>query len=208
MPADVISSGVRGHVTLWQIDETTGHKRQLAAQPNQIQVSWGHIAAKQLGFRRQPDRDDYVISGMYFEYENQADPTQYVAVPAFPRTLGLEYYNALATHNSRDYLRVPLRLEPTLGLSPTSIGYNVLNVNNLSNQLTFFAQTSGIAGVNGKPFSHNTNSKVFAAALVAMPKFSDRARDVIFARILFDLANQTSKEASAQIGITWDIAFE
>lgn len=208
MPSDVISSGVRGRVTLWRVDENTGEKTVIAEKLNQIQVSWGHIAAKQIGFRRQPDRDDYVISGMYFEYENQPNPAEFVGVPAFARTLGLEYYSALATHSNRDYLRVPLRLEPTAGLSTTSVGYETLKTNGLTNQLTFFAQTSGIAGVNGKPFSHIANSKLFAAALVAMPKFEDRTRDVLFARILFDLANQTSKEASAQIGVTWDIAFE
>ena len=78
----------------------------------------------------------------------------------------------------------------------------------MSNQLTFFAQTAGMAGVHGKTFSHLANSKVYSAALVAMPVFDDRARDVIFARINFGTSDQTAKEASSQIGITWDIVFE
>lgn len=208
MPSDIINSGVRGHVTVWQVDEKTGLKVPVTEQANQIQVSWGHIAARQIGLRSQPDRDSFVISGMYFEYENQADPTAFVSTAEFLRTLGLEYYSSLALSGTRDYLRVPMRLEPALSISPTSIGASVLSVSALSNQLTFFAQTSGVSGVNGKPFSHTVNSKVFAASLVAMPRFDDRTRDVLFARILFDLGNQTSKEASAQIGITWDIAFE
>ena len=208
MPTDVINSGVRGHVTVWRVDDNTGLKVPVASQANQIQVSWGHIAAKQIGFRSQPGRDSYVVSGMYFEYENQADPTQYVATSEFARTAGLEHYVSLGASERRDYVRVPLRLEPALSISTTSTGATALSLASLSNQLTFFAQSAGNAGVNGKPFSHSVNSKVFSAALVATPRFEDRTYDVIFARILFDLGTQTSKEASSQIGITWDIAFE
>ena len=43
---------------------------------------------------------------------------------------------------------------------------------------------------------------------MAMPAFEDQARDIVFARTNFDIGDQTSKEASSQIGITWDIAFE
>lgn len=208
MPTDTIKSGVRGHVTVWRIDEKTGLKIPVADQANQIQVSWGHIAAKQLGFRPQANRDSFVISGMYFEFENQTNPSAPVTLAAFPRTLGLEHYAGLASSPNRDYVRVPLRLEPALSVSPSSEGAVVLGLANLSNQLTFFAQTAGTAGVHGKQFSHTVNSKVFAAALVATPKFDDVNRDVLFARILFDTGNQTGKEASSQIGITWDIAFE
>jgi hypothetical protein len=103
-------------------------------------------------------------------------------------------------------LRVPLSLEPALGVS---LGYDEhLPVTQRGNQLTFFVQTSGTAGVHGKVFSHAVNSKVFAAALVATPVFSDRTKDVIFARTVLSAENQVTKEASSQIGITWDIAFE
>ena len=208
MPTESIKSGVRGHIKLWQIDEKTGLRTPIAEKSNQIQVSWGYIAAKQLGFRPQPDRDSYAISGMYFEFENQTNPAAAVAVADFPRTLGLEYYATLGDPSNRDYVRVPLRLDPTLSVSATSVGAAVLTENLMSNQLTFFAQTAGTTGVNGLPFSHLNNSKIFAAALVATPRFDDITRDVLFARIVFDVGNQTSKEASSQIGITWDIAFE
>jgi hypothetical protein len=208
MPTESIKSGVRGHIKLWKIDEKTGLRTPIAEKSNQIQVSWGYIAAKQLGFRPQPDRDSYAISGMYFEFENQTNPAAAVAVADFPRTLGLEYYATLGDPSNRDYIRVPLRLDPTLSVSATSVGAAVLTENLMSNQLTFFAQTAGTTGVRGLPFSHLNNSKIFAAALVATPRFDDITRDVLFARIVFDVGNQTSKEASAQIGITWDIAFE
>jgi hypothetical protein len=90
-----------------------------------------------------------------------------------------------------------------------SPGYDEkLPENQKGNQLTFFVQTSGTTGVLGRAFSHSVNSKVFAAALVATPVFSDRTKDVIFARTIFSPENQVTKEASSQIGITWDIAFE
>jgi hypothetical protein len=79
------------------------------------------------------------------------------------------------------------------------------------NKLTFFVQTVGTQGVHGKIFSHNASggtSKVYAAALVAAPLYSDRTKDVIFARTMFIPSNQVTKEASSQIGLTWDIAFE
>jgi hypothetical protein len=211
MPADSLNANgfnVHGHVTIWRVDETTGLKTPIGAKSNQIQVWWGHIAAKQLGFRRQPDRDDYFISGMYFDYENQQDPTQPVTTTSFDRTLGNAYYESLLSNARRDFLRVPLRLEPALGVSSGSEGETVLNNASLSNKLTFFAQTAGTQGVHGKTFSHIANSKVFAAALVAMPRIADRTRDVIFARINFDVGDQTMKEASSQIGLSWDIAFE
>jgi|694.fasta_scaffold93982_2 hypothetical protein len=211
MPADFVNLGgfnVRGRVTIWQIDEKTGLRTPISAKSNQIQIGWGYIAAKQIGYRHQPDRDQYHISGMYFEYENQSNPALPVTTTSFDRLLGADYYTNLASHQYRDFLRVPLRLEPTLGIAAGSEGAETLDDLNQGNQLTFFAQTSGTQGVHGKNFSHIANSKVYSAALVAMPKFDDRLRDVVFARINFDVGDQTSKEASSQIGLTWDISFE
>jgi hypothetical protein len=210
MPADSINSSnfsVHGRVTLWHVSDT-GIRTPISSKSNQIQVSWGHIAAKQLGFRYQPDRDQYFISGMYFEYENQSNPALPIAAPSFDRTIGVSYYNSLSSSVTKDFLRVPLRLEPSLGVASGSVGAAALTSAGQSNQLTFFAQTSGTSGVHGKNFSHTTNSKIYSAARVAMPRFDDRTRDVVFARINFDVGDQTSKEASSQIGITWDISFE
>lgn len=211
MPADKLDLAtniVRGIVTLWRVDESTGIKLPVVKKFNQIQVSWGHIAAKQIGYKRQPDRPDYSISAMYIEYENQTDPEEPVAVAEFDRNLGLEYYAALAQISNRDFLRVPLRLEPSFGVAAGSPGANTLIENEQGNQLTFFAQTSGAQGVHGRVFSHTLNSKVYAAALVATPYFNDQSRDVIFARTNFSIGDQTGKEASSQVGITWDISFE
>lgn len=199
-------SGVRGHITLWQVDEKTGLKLPVGSQPNQIQFSWGYVAAKQFGFKRQADRLDYSISAMYIEYENQANPADAVSISdSFGRDVGIGYYNSLSSSATRDFLRIPLSIEPAVSVSS---GYADLPDNQQGNQLTFFVQTSGVSGAHGKDFSSGVNSKVFAAALVAAPVFGDRTKDVIFARTVFNTGNRVTKEASAQIGITWDIAFE
>lgn len=196
---------VRGHVRVWRVNDA-GQKSLLVSQPNQIQYSWGFIAAKQLGFRPQPDRLNYNISALYIEFENLANPATPVAVSTFDRDLGVNYYNSLVDSSSRDFLRIPLTLEPA---GSVSAGYEAnLPIDQQLNKLTFFVQTAGTAGVFGKTFSHLVNSKVYAAALVAAPRYDDRTKDVIFARTIFTADNQVTKEASSQIGITWDVAFE
>ena len=202
-------NGVRGNITLWQIDEKTGLKIPVGSQKNQIQYSWGFIAAKQIGYRPNPERYNYNISAVYIEFENQTDPEEEISVAPFSRDLGINYYNALVDSPNRDFLRIPLIIEPAGGVSA---GYEAnLPTEQQLNKLTFFVQTVGTQGVHGKAFSHNAEggtSKVYAAALVAAPLYSDRTKDVIFARTMFIPSNQVTKEASSQIGLTWDIAFE
>lgn len=199
------SLNVRGHVRVWRVEDNA-HKTLLVSQPNQIQYSWGYIAARQIGFRPQPDRLNYNISALYIEFENLANPATAVDVSVFDRDLNINYYNSLVDSSSRDFLRIPLTLEPA---GSVSAGYEAnLPIEQQLNKLTFFVQTAGTAGVFGKTFSHLVNSKVYAAALVAAPRYDDRTKDVIFARTIFTAENQVTKEASSQIGITWDVAFE
>lgn len=202
-------NGVRGHITLWHVDEATGLKIPVGAQKNQIQYSWGFIAAKQIGYRPNPERYNYNISAVYIEFENQIDIEDEISVAPFSRDLGINYYNALVDSPNRDFLRIPLIIEPA---GSVSVGYEAnLPTEQQLNKLTFFVQTVGTQGVHGKPFSHNAaggTSKVYAAALVAAPLYSDRTKDVVFARTMFVPSNQVTKEASSQIGLTWDISFE
>lgn len=209
MAADNITPafGVRGHVAVWRVDEKTGLKLPLFSQANQIQYGWGFIAAKQLGYRRQPDRLDYHISAMYIEYEN-VEPSVQISTPSFDRNVDITYYNSLYDSTTRNFIRVPLTIEPALSVST---GYEAnLPVNQSGNQLTFFAQTSEARVVyddEARRFSNLTNSRVYAAALVAAPAINDRSKDVVFARTVFNSNYQVTKEASSQIGITWDVAF-
>lgn len=206
MTVDTVNS-VRGNVKLWYFDEQSPKIMPLFEQHNQIQYAWGHLAAKTLGFRPQSDRPAYHISAIYFEFENVLTPETVISeATTFPKELGINYYNSFA--GDRDYLRVPLILEPTL---TTSAGYeDKLPVSHATNQLTFFAQTSGNSGVRGIGFGSNVagkNSKIFAAALVAAPDMNDPTKDIVFARTVFPSGQQVPKEASSQIGITWNIAF-
>ena len=201
-------SGVKGHIGVWRVSDD-GLWSKVGAQPNQIQYSWGYIAAKQIGYRPGPDRPNYHISALYLEFENQVDPSVDISVATFDRDLGITYYNNLGSSTSRDFLRIPLILEPAGSVSAGFEGN--LPTEQQLNKLTFFAQSVGTTGVHGKDFSHSGaggTSKVYAAALVAAPDFNDRTKDVIFARTVFLAANQVTKEASSQIGLTWDIAFE
>jgi hypothetical protein len=209
MTADNIctENGVRGHVSLWRVDEHTGLKVPVTSQHNQVQYTWGYLAAKALGLRPQSDRPKYHISAIYFEYANVSTPETAVSeAQSFSKELSISFYNSFA--GDRDYLRVPIILEPAFS---TSAGYaDKLPIDQETNQLTFFAQTSGNSGVRGIGFGSNVNgknSKIYAAALVATPDINDPTKDVIFARTVFSESNQVPKEASSQIGITWNIAF-
>lgn len=205
MTEDVIctNNGVRGHVKLWYIDEQSGSVIPLFEQHNQIQYTWGHMAAKALGLRPQSDRPRYNISAVYFEFENLGDREDTISeAQNFPRTLNTSYYSSLS--GNRDFLRVPLIIEPSFS---TSLNYSeLLPVGQDSNQLTFFAQTSGSSGQR-LVFGNTVNSKIFAAALVATPDINDPTKDVVFARTVFPASQQIPKDSSSQIGITWNIAF-
>jgi hypothetical protein len=189
-----------GQVSLFRIRED-GYLDPRASRRNQLQISWGLIAAMTIGFGRK----DYRIQGMYIEYENVADPDDPVTPPDYPASEGLEYYADLALSGTRDYLRVPLVQQPQLGIIAGDEASFVAG--ETGNKLTFFAQTQGTQGANGKPFGSASNSKVFGLGLVAIPTFQDATQDVIFARTYFDAADQEVKLPSSQIGVTWEINF-
>lgn len=211
MNADTVNAAgnVRGFVSLWRVDDETGVREQLTAQSNQIQHTWGYLAAKTLGLRPQNDNHNFNIAAVYFEYENVLTAeTAVVEAQSFSKTLSIDYYNTLSTAENRDYLRVPIIVAPQFS---TAAGYaHLLPMSQQSNQLTFFAQTTGTSGLGGRSFGANVSgraSKIYAAALVACPQPDDPTKDIIFARTVFSAENQVVKEASAQIGITWSIAF-
>lgn len=207
---NVLSAGnVQGFVSLWRVDDLTGERRQLCAQHNQIQHTWGYLAARALGLRNTGDTPSHHISAVYFEYENVLTAeTAVVESQSFSKTLNIDYYNTLGTSPNRDYLRVPIIVAPQFS---TATGYaSLLPTNQQTNQITFFAQTTGTSGMTGRAFGANVGgriSKIYAAALVAAPDIADPTKDVIFSRTVFSADNQVIKDVSAQVGITWSIAF-
>lgn len=207
MPHDLVNTAtsVRGTVSLWRVSDG-GKKTLLFSKSNQIQYTWGHIAARALGFKAQSSRAQYHISAIYFEFENVADrDDSVVEAQVFSKELNTAYYSSLI--GDRDFLRVPLIIEPATSTSPSYDA--LLPIGQHENQLTFFAQTAGNAGQR-IGFGSNIagrNSKIFAASLVATPEPDDPTQDIIFARTVFPAAQQVPKDASSQIGITWNIAF-
>ncbi len=205
----IASPLVQGRISLCRVwfskrDRHPPYQRRvdpLFSKPNQIQYSWGFVAAQCIG---RGDRS-YRISSMYVEYENVAAPGDAVTVPVFGREEGQDYYSDLLLSANRDFLRVPLIIEPTIGIELGFEDYFTEGVD--GNKLTFFTQTQGTQGFHGKPFSDAVNSKIFGVALVATPEFGDPSQDVVFARTYFDVSDQTLKLASSQVGITWDVSF-
>jgi hypothetical protein len=197
---DRLHYAVQGHVGLWTRDERSGICLPRCSRHNQIQDQWMNIMAQML-----MGQNNFRIQAMYLEFENVADPDDPVTVPTFDESEGTDYYEELAFSSTRDFLRVPLTQKPLLGIET---GYENSFVAGASgNKLTYFSMSQGTQGVHGKPYSDAANSKVFGLALVATPLFSDRTQDLVFARTYFGVSEQVVKEASHQIGATWDIVF-
>lgn len=201
-------SGIAG---LWDIQEirarTDGRVLRRLVEPitfknNQIQFDWGYIAAQTIG----RGKVSYRLSALYIEFENVASPGDAVTIPSFTRAAGTEYYDDLQSSGSRDYLRVPLLQDPLISIASGFENYFTENTD--GNKITIFAQTQGVVGVHGKTFSDSVNSKVFGAAAVATPVYSDPTQDIVFARTYFGVSEQTLKEASSQIGVSWEFSFK
>jgi len=190
---------VSGRYTLWDID-AYDHWTPLFSRQNTLMTTWGFAAARLFGY----GDTSYKISRIYVEYENVASPGDAVAVPTFDVDDGRAYYDNLVA--PQDYLRIPLS-----GLPDTQIasGFeNVFTEDVDGNKLIFAGQTSGTAGENSVAFSDSVNSKVFGLALVAAPDDADKTKDVIVSRGYYPTADQKVKQASGQIGVTWELIFK
>jgi hypothetical protein len=137
------------------------------------------------------------IAMMYLEYANVGSPGDTVSPPVFTRGpgAGVDYYESLTGSPNRDYLRVPI-------ISAFIDSSNEIDFPQ-GNRVTFFAQSAGTTGVNGKAFSDVANSLVFGGALVASPDPDDPTEDVVLARFYYSAPNQIPKLATGQIGIEW-----
>lgn len=202
---DQIRNGVHGRVGLWNI-RPSGLIEPVVHKTNQIQYAWGFIAAQCIGRAAR----EYAVRYMYVEYENMADPADVITTPEpFGRDEGLSYYEQLYLLANKDYLRIPMVVDPLISVATGFEDYFTDGTD--GNKLTFFAQTqaAGVEGLSaGLPFGSGSNSKVYGVALVAAPGGTDHSQDIIFARTYFDASEQTVKEVSSQLGITWEISFE
>lgn len=162
-------------------------------KPNLVLASWATVAARLLaglttGFK---------LGWMYVEYENVADEGDEVETPEYgvDPEFGPAYYASLASHPSRDYLRVPV-IAATVDVEDAEAYPD-------GNLARFFAETVGAVGVHGKAFSNAARSKVFGAALVAGG--SDPADDLVFSRYYVAADEQTVKPDNGPVGIQWKL---
>jgi hypothetical protein len=184
----------KGRVNLFQITDD-GIWLPQACTTNTVLYDWGFIAAKAIG---EGDKS-YRVNVMYIEFEN-TDPA---TIPSFTRDEGRSYYTGLS--DPRDYLRVELIGLPSITIEDGYESY--FTAGETGNLLTFFAQSSGSTGVNGTTFSAAAGSIISGAALVAAPVFADSTQDVVFSRTYFVEADQVAKQASSQVGISWEVPF-
>jgi hypothetical protein len=190
---------IKGRYTLWEISEA-GLWTPLFSRENTLMATFGWAACRLFGF----GDTDYRISRVYIEYENVTLPADPVTPPSYDANDSRSYYDNLSS--PRDYLRVPVIGNPDVQIAS---GYEGLFTEGVDgNKLVFFAQTAGTSGENGVAFSNAVNSKVFGLALVAAPVDSDKTQDVIITRGYYATADQKVKDASAQIGVTWELDFK
>lgn len=187
----------RGHATC--IDRTLlpGKWEPLTDwQHNDVLYDWAAIGARLLT----QGLSGYRIGGLYLEYKNVASPSDTVAPPAFDRSGGIGYYNALASSPNIDYLRVPL-------VAASFDSSDAIKFPN-GNRCSFFAMSQGTVGVHGKAFSDVNNSKVYGGALVAIPSLADATQDIVFSRFYLSSGEQQVKLPTSQLGLSWQLVLE
>lgn len=195
MPSELIlpANYMRGEVRLHNVQADEIWTPLSEFSHNDFLYEWGAIFANLL-LRKGLN---YGIGGMYIEFENTGSPGDPVSAPTFSRDPdeGVEYYNELAFSADRDYLRVPL---VSGSLDSTDAAKFPRG-----NRPSFFAQTTGVAGVHGKAFSDVANSTVFGGALVAFVDDADATRDIVLSRYYVDVEKQQVKLSTSQIGFEW-----
>ncbi len=199
-----ISPGIAGPLGvsgLWLL-EPNGELTPVIRQPNQIQYDWGFIVAQLVGFGKLEFRP----STIFLEYENLANPATSVTPPSVDRDEGIGYYDDLSLSSTKDYIRVPLKSTPALGVAT---GYETyFTAPGTGNKLSYMGITTGSVGVHGRPFANANNSKIYGAALVATPDENDHSKDLILARTYYSTGDQIVKDAVRQFVPTWELSFK
>jgi hypothetical protein len=160
---------------------------------NARMASSGLIAARCLGFGDMA----YKIAVAYMEFANLSDPTTTVSTPSPNKGDSLSYYTGLSSSPNADYLRLPLRVSPALGVFAGNEAYFP---NGGGDLLSFFIQSAGNVGMNGKPFGPAHNSKVYGVALVATPVPNDATQDILYSRAYYGASDQLIVPANGQVG--------
>ncbi len=174
-----------GLPSFFSFNKKTGEIKNFIECRNKILYSGADIMAQNL-----IGQSGYAVNTMYMEFNNNlgGDPA---VPPAFDRTGGKTYFDALETEDDVDFLRIPLISSSDEGLYQ-------------GNQATFFAISEGSIGRWGKSFP--SGSGVYGAALVAAPDEGDPTKDIVYSRVYAGI-NTIFKEAGFEIGVTWTTRF-
>jgi hypothetical protein len=150
--------------------------------------------------RGNPSGLPYHLNGMYIEYQNGDTPIRDNFI--VPYNSGLEYYEALKLSTDRDYLRVNIAVI-TPQVHPDNHAKIVLACQSL---------VLGDRGQGGKPFSPEAGSRVYGAAIVAMPTqglaVDDPTRDILWARGYLPEDRQLAASQLTQQGVTFILNLE
>lgn len=178
-----------GPLEICRVSESTGEVTLTQTKPhNETLYGGAEVLARILAGQSQ-----YKIGAMYFEFVNTTSSS--LTPPDFDQTYdsGQAYYNGL-DGSGRDFIRVPIVVNPTLATS-NDAGY----ANNL---VKFYGQITTATGNFGTAFSQTANSKVVGAALVATPttQFAD---DIVYARFYYPTID--AKLDGHQCGLLWPV---
>ena len=137
---------------------------------NEILYGWGGALANLLANTQ--DGKFYHIGGMYFEFDNSGaavNPT-----PTISRSNTRAYYAGLS--GTRDYLRVPITLRTVASEDEADFPDG--------NVAEFYAETTGVVGLNGLPFSNAAGSRVYVGGAARSGRRNRRYRlqPVLFCR--------------------------
>jgi hypothetical protein len=186
----VPKSFMRGFVKVFSV-APDGSKHLLKALENLYVYTGADVVAAALG-----GRPGFSVGTMYMEFENLAAPGDPIIPPSYDRSSTVSYYSNLTS--PRDFLRVPLTLQPTI-ISSDESKYD-------GNQITFFGISSGSVGENGLAFSHTVNSTVFGGGLCASPVVDTQANDRLISRTYW-ASDAVLKQQNHQIGVQWTLRF-
>lgn len=188
-----------GEVAAFYQNIRTGRMSQILKQKNLILFQGADIMAALLAGDM-----SHRISHMYFEFENTAGAP---AVPTITRGDGRPYFAGLDGSGNRDWVRVPIVMNPSLSVIPND------SPNYGGNGVLFTATTaSAVPAVGKSPAANyfedaglNGPSKIFSVALAAAPDRNSDAKDKVFSRL--NLSTAMPLQPNSHIVFFWSIKF-
>lgn len=151
----------------------------------------------------------YVISYMYYHYEN-ADTSSIGTISAITdRSQGSSFFQAINS-GTEDWLRIPIFTAAKIsqyGATPS------IAANYSSNMSTFIATSASSSSQSGESpascyFADNGAdgpSNIIGVALVCAPVGSDNTQDIVFSRLA--LSSPIVVQANSYIDAFWSLAF-